>query len=328
MRGRWLAALALATGCLGPALTATPEEAARLTLALCRALRVTYDARLAQEEPAVAGAPPTPQELQVAWDDLRAALAEVAPVGTSTSSAAVLAARDALIDHDVVVLPPSSAATPDPGLALARVTAREAGLSREVFGHVVRYRRVEHRGLLLPDYPAYAALRAGRPFPVPLARAAGLTIYLDREALERRAGRGSAAHLEADALAREAELRQVAALRFAGDLEHEDVLPPGAAARDRVRHHASVFLATIAEGDARFALAEVERLAVEPAAMRKWMKAAEPEWIKDEPRAERVRQIVTERGGPQLYEALKQALGDTWKPHMRLLCWDDVHKKH
>lgn len=69
------------------------------------------------------------------------------------------------------------------------------------------------------------------------------------------------------------------------------------------------------------------KIAVEPAAMRKWTKSAEPEWIKDEARAERVRSLVIERGGPQLYEALGQALGTTWKPHMRLLCWDDVHTK-
>jgi hypothetical protein len=263
---RGLAALALATGCLGPSITATPAQADRLTLALCRALRVTYDARLAREEPDVGGPPPAPGELRAAWDDLRVALSDlgVAPVGTSTEPRVVLAARDVLIAHDVVVLPPSSATVLDPGLALARVTAREAGLSREVLGQTVRYRRVEHRGLLLPDYPAYAAQRAGRPAPLPLARAAGLTVYLDRAAIERRAGQGAAGHLDPDGLAREAELRQVAALRFASDLEHDDALPPGAVARGRVRHHASVLLATVALGDAVFALAEVERLSREP----------------------------------------------------------------
>lgn len=70
------------------------------------------------------------------------------------------------------------------------------------------------------------------------------------------------------------------------------------------------------------------RIAVEPAAMRKWTKSAEPEWVKDEARAQRVWQLVTARGGQQLYDALTQALGSTWKPNMRLLCWDDVHTKN
>src|SRR5690606_35545604 len=118
---------------------------------------------------------------------------------------------DVLLAHDVVFLPPAVPSGDDLDFALARVTAREAGLERVVAGQLVRWRRVEHRGLLLPDLNTYAAMRRGDArWPVPLARRSGPTIYVDRLAVERQAGRGTAAHLDADALAAEAELRMVA----------------------------------------------------------------------------------------------------------------------
>ncbi|MCO5171401.1 MAG: hypothetical protein M9894_34290 [Planctomycetes bacterium] len=240
--------LALA-GCLGPRVDATPAQAERLTLALVRALRLHHDLH--------AGAPPAPDELRAAWDDLRARLAdlEVAPVGTGVDARAVEAARDVLLAHEVVFLPPAVPSTLEVDLALARVTARRAGLARELLGRPVRWRRVEHEGLLLPDVATHAALRAGRPWPLPLARRQGLTVYVDRLAVERRAGRGAAAHLTPDALAAQAELREVAALRL------EDDLLAGA---DPARFFAAVLLLAAAEGDARYGLAEIERIAEEP----------------------------------------------------------------
>ncbi len=243
--------LALLAGCLGPATRATPEQAERLTLALCRALRLQHDA-------ALGGAlAPTSQELQVAWDELRASL-HGAGIAATKSADAVRAARDALLAHDVVFLP---AAVPsgdlDLDFALARVTAREAGLEREVAGQVVRYRRVEHRGLLVPDLATYAAQRRGDArWPVPLARRSGVTVYVDRLAVERQAGRGTAAHLDADRLAAEAELRRVAELRFEDDVRFDT--PARNTAR---RFGPSALLAAAVEGDARYHLAEIERLA-------------------------------------------------------------------
>ncbi|MBX3465690.1 MAG: hypothetical protein KF878_02180 [Planctomycetes bacterium] len=253
MRGLALAgvvALVVAlVGCLGPRVDATPDQAERLTLALVRALRLHHDLHT--------GAAPAPDELRAAWDDLRARLADlsVAPVGTGVDARAVEAARDVLLGHDVVFLPPAVPSGVEPDLAVARVTARRAGLARELLGRTVRWRRVEHEGLLLPDVATHAALRAGRPWPLPLARRQGLTVYVDRLAVARRAGRGTAAHLDPDALAAQAELREVAALRL-----EDDLLAGG----DAARYFASVLLLAAAEGDARHGLAEIERIADEP----------------------------------------------------------------
>lgn len=220
---------------------------------MCRALRLQYDVAL--------GGPlaPTAEEVHGAWDDLRAGL-RGAGIAATSSAEVVRAARDVLLAHDVVFLPPAGPSADEGDFVLARVTARQVGLEREVAGRVVRYRRVEHEGVLLLDLTSYAALRAGHPASIPLTRAAGPTVFVDRLAVERQAGRGSAAHLDADALAAEAELRQVAAMRFADDLREAAVLPPPAAARLRVVHHASLLLAAAIEGDARYGLGEVERL--------------------------------------------------------------------
>lgn len=253
--GPWLIVLAL-TGCLGPATQATPVQAERLTLALCRALRLQYDA-------ALGGAlAPTSDELRLAWDDLRAGLRD-AGIAPTSSADAVRAARDVLLAHDVIFLPPAvaSGGDDDVDFAIARATAREAGLEREVAGRTVHYRRVEHRGVLLPDLRSYAALRRGDArWPVPLARRAGPTVYVDRLAVERQAGRGTAAHLSADALAEQVELRSVAELRFQGDLalaETEPIPRP----KWIPTFYASVLLAAASEGDANYALSEITSLA-------------------------------------------------------------------
>ena len=100
------------------------------------------------------------------------------------------------------------------GLALAKVEARQRGLQAELWGRTVRYRRVEHGAPLLLDYRAYRALRRGEgPLP-PAARLAGPTVFLDRAAIARRAGRGPYAGASPRALAAHLELAQVAGIRF------------------------------------------------------------------------------------------------------------------
>ena len=69
------------------------------------------------------------------------------------------------------------------------------------------------------------------------------------------------------------------------------------------------------------------KLGCEPALMRRWTKKAEPEWVKDEARADMVRDYICRTQGVDGYTRLQQALGPTWDPKMRLACWDDVNQK-
>lgn len=265
-----LAAL-LATGCLSPG-GAPPETAERLLAASTRLGRAVYEARWVVTAGEAAQAPLAEEDLRAARAEFAAALdaAGLPPApAQATLAEALEAARPVLAAHDVVLLPASPrAAAGEPDPALARVVAREAGLALEVDGAVVRYRRVEHEAPLLPDAATWTALRAGRPAPAPLGRAAAPTVFLDRDAIARRAGGGPWAGLDQDALAREVELRLVAYLRCASDPPARgpdpgatDAERAAAEARTLVRLHARVLLIAAAEGDPRAALAEARALA-------------------------------------------------------------------
>ncbi len=162
----------------------------------------------------------------------------------------VAEARLALAERDLVVLPPPlTAAGGDPGVALAPVVGRRLGLARTLAGRAVRYRRVDHEGVLLPDFAAFAALRAGEPAWSRLARAAGPTVYVDVAAVARRAGRPPFDAVDAAALERTVEGWQAGYLRFA--LEAADRAIDGQPAL--VRLHARALLAALAEEGAELA---------------------------------------------------------------------------
>jgi hypothetical protein len=69
------------------------------------------------------------------------------------------------------------------------------------------------------------------------------------------------------------------------------------------------------------------KLAAEPAFSRRWVKAAEPEWVEDRAREVEVKQLLYGMGGSAFIDGIANVLGDTWKPHMRLVPWDDIHRK-
>ena len=124
----------------------------------------------------------------------------------SEESESVLAARNLLLRHDWVFPPASN------GLCLAKVLERAQGLSRRLWGRTVRYRRVSHRAPVVYD-PLVQHGRLG-VLP-PLGRWADRTVFLDEEALARRAGRGGYAAVSLAQLREHVELEQVAAMAAA-----------------------------------------------------------------------------------------------------------------
>jgi hypothetical protein len=131
-------------------------------------------------------------------------------------------------------------------VALAPVVGRRLALARTLAGRVVRFRRVDHDGVLLPDFPAFAALRADAPVWSPLGRAAGLTVYVDVAAVGRRAGRPPFAGVDAATLEAAVEAWQAGYLRFA--LEAAERAVDGEPAL--VRLHARALLAALAADEA------------------------------------------------------------------------------
>lgn len=202
----WLALLVLAAGC---ASAPTPEElehAEGVAEALGRVVRLHYDQRLAAAGAAEA---PAPAELEAARERLTAALraAGERPDAAGAGLAGWAdAARTALIRAGYVFLPIGD----DPGICLARGEERATGLSQPVFDLTARYRRVTHRGVTVPSFAHYAALKAGRAPVRPLGRHEGPTVFLDLEAIERRAGRGPFRGLSAERLRRLVEAQQAA----------------------------------------------------------------------------------------------------------------------
>ena len=216
--------LAVTSGCSGPA----APEAEAVAEALARRVRLFYEQRLASEE---GEPPPDPSRAQAAQVRLEAALeaAELdalpAEITSATSwGAAAARARNLLLAHDYVFLPVSPG---DVGLALAKVEARETGLQARLWGKTVRYRRVEHAAPLLTDYTTYRSLRTGRPPLPPAARLAGPTVFLDRSAIARRAGRGPYAGATAASLSAHLELAQIAGIRFSDEVRAEELDVPG-----------------------------------------------------------------------------------------------------
>jgi len=124
----------------------------------------------------------------------------------SEDSEAVLAARNLLLRHDWV-FPPASK-----GICLAKVLERTQGLSRQLWGQRVRYRRVRHRAPVVYDLLVQHGALGVLP---PLGRWADRTVFLDEDALARRAGRGRYAAVSLAQLREHVELEQVAAMAAA-----------------------------------------------------------------------------------------------------------------
>ena len=233
------------TGCLGPATEASRGEADRVARALSAVVRLHYERLLAARDEAQE---PERFELEDANHELRAALAEAGARSPGDGDGfGAAAARNVLLDHDYVFLPPFPPERDEPGIALGRVLERAIGLSLEVGGRTVRYRRVVHDGVVLPHFSAYRAVRVGEgPLPA-LGRYREPTVFLDQDAIARRAGKGPYADLDAAALAAHVELRQVAFLRFASDHHPEDLLTPADRLQVWTRVHARVALAVLVE---------------------------------------------------------------------------------
>jgi hypothetical protein len=275
--------LASATGgcALGPR-PADSEQSEALAYALARAVRVHYDVLLARETgdrgPSQAELDEAQAALTRALEDAGAAEAVAdGPRDPLLGGAALPVklelsrARDVLIRHDYVFLPVPPG---DPGVALARVSGREAGLHLELWGRRVSYRRVVHDGLLLPDYTTHRGLRLRVGGLPPAGRVAEPTVYLDREAIARRAGKGICAHLDAAELAREVELRQVIRMQLARDLVGIEDLLEAERGQAMVRVHLQDLVAVLRHGDVRLALGEIQALAVDPDAGARGQAAA------------------------------------------------------
>lgn len=242
---RRLAPLALALLCAACAAepAPAPETASDpLALAVTRLGRAEYAHRLAAGQAELDELARARREVDAAF--LAAGLGRREGAGLRD---VVGEARLALAERDLVVLPPPlTASDGDPGVALAPVVGRRLGLGRTLAGRAVRYRRVDHEGVLLPDFAAYAALREGRPAWSPLGRAAGPTVYVDVAAVARRAGRAPFAGVDAAALSRAVEAWQAGYLRFAVEAAERAVDGQPAL----VRLHARALLAALAEDGA------------------------------------------------------------------------------
>lgn len=219
--GLALLALWACSGCQ----SAGQAEADALARALARRVRIFYERQLAAEEGRAGPSPDERAEQAGAESQLADALsaAGLRPgVAALTSAArpgwgaAVARARNLLLAQGYVFPPVSPG---DPGICLARVRSRELGLGRSLWGRRLRYRRVVHASPLLSDYATFRALRTGRgPLP-PAARLARPTVFLDADAITRRAGRGPYLGVSPAQLRAHLELVQVAALRFRAEAE-------------------------------------------------------------------------------------------------------------
>lgn len=124
----------------------------------------------------------------------------------SEESESVLAARDLLLRNGWVFPPASN------GLCLAKVRERTQGLSKRLWGRTIRYRRVRHGAPVVYDLLVQHGALGVLP---PLGRWADRTVFLDEDALARRAGRGRYAAVSLAQLREQVELEQVAAMAAA-----------------------------------------------------------------------------------------------------------------
>lgn len=173
-------------------------------MALGRLVRLHYTQRLAA---AGHGAAPGGEELKSAQDALSEAVGrsvEATSVGAAADGARRILARGGYV---FIPLPDD-----DPGLALARGEERVTGLTRVVWDRTVHYRRVGYRGTVIPSFAAFAAARLGKPALATLGSHAGPTVFLDRAAIERAAGRGPFARDDAARLATLVEVDQAVQL--------------------------------------------------------------------------------------------------------------------
>lgn len=241
---RRLAPLGLALLCAACAAEPAPAPDAGdpLVLAVTRLGRAEYARRLADGQAEADELARARREVDAAF--LEAGLPIAGPDGPRPDLRAVVAeARLALAERDLVVLPPPlTAVGGDPGVALAPVVGRTLALARTLAGRVVRYRRVDHDGVLLPDFAAFAALREGLPVWSPLGRAAGPTVYVDVAAVARRAGRPPFDGVDAATLERAVEGWQAGYLRFAQEAAERAIDGEPAL----VRLHARALLAALA----------------------------------------------------------------------------------
>ncbi|MGE0712390.1 MAG: hypothetical protein AB7N76_32985 [Planctomycetota bacterium] len=270
--GLWALALA---GCASPG----EGEAARaeaVARALARSVRVHYDQRLAAAGRLDAPSAAEVTSARAALDGaLRAAglqglgggageeLGGVSERGFGGES--IGAVRNLLLRNDWVFPP----AGPGGGLVLARVRARRTNCVRELWGLHLHYRVVVHAAPLVLDYLGHAALRTGQGSLPPAARAAGHTVFLDEDALARRAGQGPYAGIDAAALAEQLELQEAATLRVGQEVSLQD--GAAAAARDAF---ARVWLSLLRYGDVGLCLRRLRWETGPGAAASPWRDAA------------------------------------------------------
>jgi hypothetical protein len=239
-------------------------RADRAAESLARLVRLHYEQRLAVATPHdPTTSPPAPSELQRANDALKADLSALS-LSTPDSDRlplgdAIALTRNVLLASDYVFLPTDERLR-DPGLSLAKVTARTKGLSREFWGHTLRYRRVEHDGVLLPDYASYVAVRAGQGALPPAGRFAGPTVYLDRRVIRRRAGRFPYGGLSPPELSEFVELGQAALMLLSKEIKPEELLDPKDRARELTRLHGRVLVTLLRYGRVEVTLAVLEAL--------------------------------------------------------------------
>ena len=199
-----VAAALLASACAGGPTAEEVAAADRVAVALGRLVRLHYAQGLTGSGQ---GPAPGAAELTRARDALAEALGR--PVGAGSLGSAADAARRTLVRGGYVFLP---AGERDPGLPLARAEERRAGLSRTLWDRTVHYRRLTHRGAVIPSFGQFAAARLGRPALAPLGGHAGPTVFLDLAAIERAAGRPPFGALHAEQLATLVEVDQAALL--------------------------------------------------------------------------------------------------------------------
>jgi hypothetical protein len=247
MLARRTAAAALVALLAGCAAGPTPEEEAKaeqLAHAVARLVRLHHELRLAARGQ---GAAPSDDEVARARDGVDQALrAEggrgLPAAGDPGLGEVILAARNHLLRGGYVLLPAAGDADPP---ILSKVVERVPGLSRRLWGRTVRYRRLVHEAPLVPDFATFAAVRTGEgTLSPPLARFAGPTAYLDRDAAARVAGR-EGEDAPAEALAELAELEQVARMRFADEVALEELVDPRERQRALKVLHARVLLSLL-----------------------------------------------------------------------------------
>jgi hypothetical protein len=234
-----------------------------------------YDQRLAAAELVP---PPGSDELEAAHSELLAAL-RAAGLSAETPKdadpkqpgwgAAVATARNLLLAEGWV-FPPPAPAPGGAGLVLAKVRSRRTGLTRRLWGETVRYRRVRHATPLLQGFAVHASLRLAKGPLAPVARWSGYTVFLDADAVARRAGQGPFVGFSPADLARNLELQQVATLHVSRQVGLEEFAKGGAPSVVRLAL-ARVWLTLLVEGD--LALTE-RRLRAEGKGRSSWAQAA------------------------------------------------------